>query len=813
MDPVRAAAGAGGERPVAPRRRRRRRAPLAALVALATVASVLVVQAAGGDRPAAAAGPVPGDGTTMATAGASCWGILRDVPTSPTGTYWLSTPAMPRPAQFHCDMTTDGGGWVLIGRGREGWVWSPTGQQSPAAVRSTVSGPAAFTPASLDARTIDQLINGASPAALGDGIRVERARNAAGTSFQQIRMYPRFTSWRWMWEGAQLLDRIVVDGTSYTGSNTRDTFDANIAGQTTNRLAGVQGTRRMFTWAWDKNDMKAGFTYGKGGPVGSTSTTSHLWQARSTAYAIPFTRVWLRPKIGNATAFPAIPPGGYAAAPEPAGLKDRSELAPWGVVGIDHTNELNVEPWRTNVLAIEATPSRVFVGGRFTGVQQGPGATPIAQASLAAFAPDGTWISSFRPVIAGRVWDLATTSDGKLIVAGDFTSVNGVANTRGLAALDPTTGAVIPGWKARVSRVGGTEWRVRTLDVRGSWIYAGGLFDRVVDGTATVPKAVSNAMAVSVANGSLGTWKPTVNGSVIDATVSTDGTRVLLAGTFSSINGNATHGYFGITSIGTGVPIAGTGTWQPSTGSGTTLRYQQAVADLSDGRMIVGGSEHSTQLWNTARTSLLDASITKPGGDTQAIELLGGKAYVGCHCGGWIYQGTNNFTKPPTFRSIDAINLVGAWDTATWTYDTRWFPGSLKGAHGEGVWAMDSDANGCLWVGGDLVRGAYSGVAATDWLGGFARFCPLDAAAPTEPGSLTLTSTGTSRKLTWTAAADPGGGTITYDVIREGRVIATTSAATRTFTDPSAPAGTRYTVRTVDARGNRSGSPVPVTAG
>ena len=642
-------------------------------VALALASAVTPVQ------PARAAGPAAGDGTASATAGASCWGILRAFPASPTGTYWLSTPAMDRPAQFHCDMTTDGGGWVLIGRGRQGWTFAPTGQQGAAAVRTTVSGSGAFAPAALDSATITGLTNGASPAALSDGIRVERTTNTAGTTKQQVRMFPRFTKWSWKWDGAQLLNRIVIDGTSYSGSNTRDTFEMGIAGQTTNQLAGQQGTKRLFTWAWDKNDNQMGFTFGKGAPAGSTSATSNLWQKSSTSYAIPFTRVWLRPKFANTLAFPSIPSGGYPAAPKPAGLEDRSKFAPWGVSGMNHVDEQNVEPWNTNVLAIESTPTRVFVGGRFTGVQQGPAGATTPQASLAAFDLDGNWITTFRPLIVGRVWDIVLTPDNKLILAGDFTSVNGVANTRGLAALDPTTGAVIPGWKARVSRVGATEWRVRTIDVRGAWIYAGGAFDRVVAGTSTVPVAVSHAMSVSVANGSLGTWRPTPNSSVVDLTVTNDGTRVLMGGYFSAVGGSTAHGYFAITTLTTGTPVAGAAAWKPS--DPTRSKYQQAVADLGD-RLLVGGSEHTTQLWNKARTTLLDASITKPGGDTQAIEIVGTKAYLGCHCGGWIYHGTNVFPMPPTFRAIDPINLIGAWDTATWTYDTSWSPASLKGASG-----------------------------------------------------------------------------------------------------------------------------------
>ena len=40
-----------------------------------------------------------GDGTTAATAGASCWGIKQAFPAAPSGVYWVLTPALPRPLQ------------------------------------------------------------------------------------------------------------------------------------------------------------------------------------------------------------------------------------------------------------------------------------------------------------------------------------------------------------------------------------------------------------------------------------------------------------------------------------------------------------------------------------------------------------------------------------------------------------------------------------------------------------------------------------------------------------------------------------------
>ena len=125
---------------------------LAAVVAIALAATGAITLITGGSAQAATA--LPGDGSTSATAGASCWGIKQAYPSSASGLFWLSNATLDRPQQFYCDMVTDGGGWVLIARGREGWTFEPTGQQSAAAVRTAVSGSAAFTPAALDATTI-----------------------------------------------------------------------------------------------------------------------------------------------------------------------------------------------------------------------------------------------------------------------------------------------------------------------------------------------------------------------------------------------------------------------------------------------------------------------------------------------------------------------------------------------------------------------------------------------------------------------------------------------------------------------------------
>ncbi|MGN6694243.1 MAG: hypothetical protein ACTHN0_08700, partial [Aquihabitans sp.] len=704
-----------------------------------------------------------------------------------------------------CDMTTDGGGWVLVGRGRQGWTFNPFGQGSPSTVRTTVDGSGAFTPAALDTATITALLNGQTVDTLTDGIRLERATTSNGSKTQSYSLFPKYKNWTWSFAAGQLLNKVVIDGSTFNGSNTYDT-NASVAGQTTNQLSGQQGLRRMFTYEWTSHNNKAGFSFGTGVNGGSNSATNFLWTNANEGSPIPFTKVWVRPRVANSAAgFSPIPAGGYTASAKPATLKNKSETANWGVVGIDHTNEPTIEPYKTNVLTMKVFGDRTFVGGRFTGVQNGPTASPVAQPSLAAFSIDGNFIDTFRPQVNGRVWDMAMTADNKLIIAGDFTSVNGQPNAQGLAALDPNTGQVITSWKAKAYRADGTRSFVRALDVHNGIVYAAGNFNRVDGGTWNTI-TVTNAVAVTADSGNPSAWRPRPNGSVVRIRVTDDGSRVLMAGYFTNINGDTNQGYFGITDAATGNPSAGIGAWQPSTGS--NAKYQQAVDDLGNGKIVVGGSEHDFQLWDWNRTQLLDSTVTKTGGDTQAIEEFGGKLYMGCHCGNWVYEGTNNWSSPTGFRSVQPINLVGQWDAATFSYDTSWYPSSLKGASGEGVWAIQKDSRGCLWVGGDLNRGGYSGNAATDWLGGFARFCAEDSTAPSAPFNFTATTVGSGVQLDWNASTDASG-TVSYDVYRDDRVIATVYG--RTYTDPNVTGQHRYTVRAADARGNRSASPAPIS--
>lgn len=61
----------------------------------------------------------PPDGSTQALAAPNALFIKTHYPSSTSGNYWIKPPGQAA-YQIYCDMTNNGGGWMLVGRGREG---------------------------------------------------------------------------------------------------------------------------------------------------------------------------------------------------------------------------------------------------------------------------------------------------------------------------------------------------------------------------------------------------------------------------------------------------------------------------------------------------------------------------------------------------------------------------------------------------------------------------------------------------------------------------------------------------------------------
>jgi hypothetical protein len=770
---------------ITPSRRTLRTALVATATLGALIGALLIPQTATADPVIA-----PPDGLSEATAAASCWEIKQLNPTAPSGIYWIATPTLGAADQYYCDQDTNGGGWVLIGRGREGWTDTTAGHGTSAQVRSVITGQAAFTPQELSAKVIGGLLNGGSVNALSDGIRLRRATAIDGSTWQESRFAissPR-TDWSWAFDNQQRVGSWTIGTATGSGGNTNNFGSGN----TTSIISTTSGAAQ----GWE-----AGFGFGTSSR-GTTDASSYIWAPSTSAgNPRPFTQVYLRPKIMSSS-FTAIPDSGTAKQ-EQAPIAESAALPTvWGVAGLG-AGPNNIEG-ANEVSAFAEGNGIVYVGGNFLTVQKSAaGASQVAQSYLAAFNVNtGEWISSFRPTFNKQVKSLAVLPNGDVAVGGYFDVVNGVSHPA-FVVLNPTTGATDTSFTTQlVNKVSGSIPIVRAMDVQGNWLYIGGDFTHLTGGTATNEVYARDATRISVTNGTPdGTWNPEFNGTVVSLDASSQGDRVYFAGFFSQSKTTSTvKGAVITTDNASVIP------WNINFSA--AANYQQAVKEVGN-RVWIAGSEH--MMFSYDRTTMNELSTTilgSTGGDGQAISTDGTNVYAGCHCFWTEYTGARYWPSIGTdWTSANKINSFGAWNNATGLYEATFNP-SVSQRHGAGSWAIFNDSTGVTWTGGDYSASVKSG-SANQWSGGFVRFAANDSVAPTSPTALTVTTNPTNVSLSWSGSTD-NKGSVTYQVLRNDRVVATTTGLTVTL--PLAPADTKYFVRAADPSGNWSASTPAVKA-
>jgi hypothetical protein len=777
-----------------PGRVRRPRRLTALFLTLATLGSLIAI---GSSAEVAGAAAPPRNGATQESAAPSCWSIKQNYPASTDGTYWLRTNTLVQPLQVYCDMTTDGGGWELIGRGREGWSFAYNGQQTAAQVRNPVSGTGAFSPAALSTDQINGLMNGGRMDGLTDGLRVRRARNSTGTTWQEVRLYPtNYGQWSWGLGGGIYLNRMCFDtscsnisGSTYAGTSTR--------------TAGTNSTdRRINTYPMQSHNWQNGFWYGTSVSGGANNATSYLWQYTNEGQPIPFAQMFIRPRImeSDVTA-PLLPDSGAAAQTIRPMLDGKSVNLPWQVTDLNRgQTQLG-----SYVLGLAESGNTMFVGGKFRSVQHGPGGPKVTQSYLAAFNRDtGEFIPTFTPVINGPVQDIVVTPDGKLIVSGEFTNVNGVATT-GLAAINTTTGATIPGWSASVGRNTGVPY-VRSLDIQGQWIYVGGYFTKITGGPAATQRAVASLARVRVSDGFPdGSWRPSVDNDVWDIDANPGGDRVYIVGTFRTLNGvTLPQPRLAITDTATGATVPGLQPYRPD----SDAERMQTIMEIGDA-VYQGGSQHILHKYAKSDYSFQYSHETLRGGDYQAMDTTGGILYAACHCNDWDFSGSNTWSNPSGYSRVEPISLIGAYDLNTLEFLPAFQPDVQF--DGESVWQETVDSNGCLWAGGDIHHG-YTGA----YYGGFTKFCPRDSVAPSTPSNVSVTQNGTSFTINWGDSTDnkTGAPNMKYEVLRDDPTLGTVVSESQfgkgyTVSDVTAP--TRFFLRAVDEAGNRSATTTAIT--
>ena len=744
------------------------------------------------------------DGSSSDKAAASCYEAKQVNKDAKSGKYWLYTPSMSAPQQFYCDQETNGGGWVLIGRGRDGWTENYHGRGAASKLYTSPEGDDAMTPVQLPSTTVDELLNGQKPQDLEDGVRFRRALNTDGTEWQNITAHRDQTErWTWALRSNNIWSNIDVsaDNPQYMQRD-RTHFDKTEGHIQQNGTYSVLNFDEQREQGW-----KLGFSYSRdvraNGNRNESASNSYLYRpSGSNATPFAFTQVYLRPKLTQQNmGAQAIGDNGTAASNRRALPKSGS--MPWKWRTSDKSGTGNVNEMNTYVQAITQVGDTVFTGGDFAYLESAAGAH-VDQSYLAGFNVNtGELVQTFKPKFNGQIKSLEALPNNKLAVGGEFTEVNG-EKVPGFAVLDPATGQLDRELNLQVeNNVSGSALAVKTLQAQGDYLYLGGTFTHLKS-SGTPNKVYSrNAARVKISTNQVDrTWTPRFNGTVNGMSASADNSEVFAAGYFTEMNDQRAFRVARILDSAKKV-----GTWEvtpsylpdPQTREKRVWGFHFDVQDAGSS-VWLGGTEHMiSQYTKNEPMTRLSSSITRNGGDFQDLHLNGNNIYGACHCGDFLYQGSGTHDYAWRGSTVtDSIRLVAAFDKDSGKTLPEFAP-TLKGKSGHGIWESFVDSNGVLWVGGDLNRSLGENGVQQESVG-FVRYAPRDVTPPPAPSNLTVTQSGDNDQLNWSASGEAGA---RYHVLRNDRVIATVNGTSYRVKHTD---NARYFVRAADANGNYSAS-------
>lgn len=482
----------------------------------------------------------------------------------------------------------------------------------------------------------------------------------------------------------------------------------------------------------------------------------------------------------------------------------------------------------------------VYVTGKFTsarpaGAAAGTQETP--RSNILAFdLTTGALKTSWAPSLNAQGLGITASSDGKkIIVVGDFTSVNGTSRYR-IAELDATTGAVVSSFAPSL------DARARALAVVGDTVYVGGSF-----ATAS-GRSRGRLAAFSTSTGAVLDWAPKANAEVMTMTAPPGSTKLVVGGRFSMLNGTSAPG-MGAVDARTGATLA----WSANQ---TIRNYgnQAAINSLhSDGSQVYGtgyyyqnGGQVTGNLEGYFAASVTTGKITWINdckGDSYDSAPINGVLYVVSHahdCG--MVKG-NPEVNPRTYQRAMATTTSVAADGRVNTYVPPGYPG-FKGwpaseilhwlptltpgsftGQTQAAWTATATSD-YLVLGGEFPK--VNGIAQQ----GLARFA-VKSVAPNKSGpqgagelGLSVMSMGSgSYRASFKAAWDRDNRRLTYELLR-GNALATAvvvastqfdsawwNRPTLSLTDKTAPSGTNtYRLRVKDPLGNSVVSPA-VTPG
>ena len=425
----------------------------------------------------------------------------------------------------------------------------------------------------------------------------------------------------------------------------------------------------------------------------------------------------------------------------------------------------------------------VYVAGNFTTARPAgaaPGTSTVTRNHILAYdITTGALIQSFAPSLNAQARSITASPDGsRIYVGGAFTAVNGTPASR-IAALDPTTGALITSFKPTPNS------RVDAIVATADAVYLGGWF------SAVGSTSRARLAAVDASTGALRSWNPRAAGGDVSAMViSPDRSQVVVGGSFTTLNGSSNPGY-GLAAIDTA-----TGALRPWAVNGLVRNggVDAAITGLStDGTNVYGtgyvfgggGNFEGTFSANWAGGTL--KWIEDCHGDSYSVAPLGeviysvGHAHYCGNIGGFPesnprdWQRAISFSKSATGtvkRNSEGnyFNFEGNPAPSLLTWFPRLTAGTFTG-QGQAAWSVTGNANYVV-LGGEFPRVNGKGQQ------GLVRFA-VRSIAPNKVGpnitgtatNPTLTSTAAGRvTVKWTANWDYDNEKLTYKVIRDGQI-------------------------------------------
>ncbi len=377
--------------------------------------------------------------------------------------------------------------------------------------------------------------------------------------------------------------------------------------------------------------------------------------------------------------------------------------------------------WQTNgnVSVMAYANGVIYIGGDFTSVRP-PGAAAgtgeVARGHLAAFnASTGALITSFNHSISSVKALAASPDQSTLYVGGDFTNIDGTARNR-VASFATSSGA-LTSWNPNSNN------RVSAIAASPTTVYVAGTF------TSVGGRASTRIAALSASTGSaLSTFTASADNLSYQIALSTDYSRLYLAGAFTNLNGDTNLWSAGVINASTGanLPFAAHSVIPPT--SAACVSQGKTIKTDADGAYFgmegTGGGCFDGTFSANSDGSLKWVSTCL--GATQAVQPLNGTLYTGSHshdCTG--DQGTD----PDAFAEVGWSKGLARYLLSRSTTTGKlgnWYP-NTNGGTGLGPRSMATDGTQ-LFVGGEFTT--VNGQPQQ----GFARFSPStgDLAVPAQ---------------------------------------------------------------------------------